>query len=192
MFYFWAAMSAYSHRVAHMKTNNYSSNSTASNNAADSYYSATDIATEILVTEPEVVKGLRSIIRHPRSLARPMPQWRPPSTRLPALPATGARELTMAITRHRVGPRAQARVRGFGEQREPAYMVSVRLSDPSGMPLTPRVAEGWVRSLIDFSRADAIHEISSGTAATFVWLVDRDFEPIHSPTSLFEGHSAAA
>ena len=68
------------------------------------------LAEHIHATEPECVDRLRGIIHHPRSLARESATWRPPTKRLPRL-AHGA-ELNIAITRRRVGPRAQARIRG--------------------------------------------------------------------------------
>ena len=97
----------------------------------------------------------------------------------------------MALTRHRVSERVKARVHGFGEEREPAYLLTVRITDSRG-PVDPVRAEGWVRALVENSLIDAVHEVPSGRAATFVWLVDAAYHPVHSPASLFAGFSAAA
>ena len=151
---------------------------------------ATDVAEEILFTHRGVVDALNSIIRHPRSLARPTAHWRPPIKELPGI--MGAGHLQMALTRHRVGPLAKARVRGYGELREPVYLISARVTDPRGERVPGPVAEGWIRSLVDNHLVGAIHEILTGSAATFVWMVDREFRPVHSPVSLFTGFSEAA
>lgn len=136
------------------------------------------------------VADLGSILRHPRSLARPLPGWRPPSLVLPAL--AGTPSLTIALTRHRVGPRAKARVLGYGEAREPAYMVSARFTDPTGAAVNSSAAEGWVRCLAAEPLGGAIHEIGTGQASTFVWLVDHNFAALYSPISMFAGYDQAA
>ncbi|AIJ33278.1 hypothetical protein CIMIT_04650 [Corynebacterium imitans] len=150
------------------------------------------LAEHIHATEPEVVDRLRAIIHHPRSLARESASWRPPTKRLPWLPQLShGTELTIAITRRRVGPRAQARIRGFGETRVPAFLIEVRISDPSGLPTDRRLAEAWVRALVPRDAVDAIHELPSPRTANYVWLTDGDFAPVASPPSMFEGLTAA-
>jgi len=143
------------------------------------------IAAALRTREAATIRDLHSIIHHPRSLARPTANWRPPGKALPG------GSLTMALTRHRVGERAKARVLGFGEPREPAYLITVRITDQRG-PVDPVAAEGWVRALVDEALIDAVHEVPSGNAATFVWLVDGRFVPLHSPASLFAGFAQAA
>ncbi len=151
---------------------------------------ATEIADHIRWHEAETVDAMASLIHHPRSLARPVPDWRPPSKQTPAL--FGSHPLMLTITRHRVGPRARARVRGFGETRDPAYLVSVRVTDPRGRRVDPVIAEGWVRALVDEEIVDAVHEVTDGRTPTFVWLVDGRYQPVHSPASLFTGFAQAA
>ncbi len=149
-----------------------------------------DLTQQILENHADTVSAIQTVIHHPRSLARPTPTWRPPQKYLPA--TAGATALNMSITRHRVGPRARARIRGFGETREPAYLIAVRITNPEGYQLPPAVSEAWVRALIPAGMEDTVHEISTGTATTFVWMVDKNFLPVHSPISLFEGFSEAA
>lgn len=91
-----------------------------------------------------------------------------------------------------MGERAKARVLGYGEKRVPSYLVTVRITDPTGRPVAPSLAEAWVRALVPEELVSAVHEISSSSAATFVWLVDSTYTPVHSPLSLFEGFSQAA
>lgn len=143
------------------------------------------IATRLRHSEARTLRELGSVLRHPRSLARPGADWRPPSRPLP-----GGR-LTLALTRHRVGERVRARVRGFGENRVPPYLVTARITDSRG-DVDPVLAEAWIRAFVEESLIDAVHEVPSGRAATFVWLVDARFLPVHSPASLFAGFTAAA
>lgn len=136
-----------------------------------------------------VLDRLDSIIHHPRSLARSNPEWRPPVKTLPRV--DGSSQLVAAVTRRRVGPLAQARVKGYGETHVPAYLLEVRFTDPSGRPVDREIAEAWIRGLVPDNLAGAVHELESPTAATFVWLVDGHFNPVYSPPSMFEGLAAA-
>lgn len=138
---------------------------------------------------PDTLEGAASRIRHPRSLARPVPSWRPPIMKLPG--GAGAPPLNLAISRHRVGPRAAARIRGFGEKRMPAYLVSVRVTDPTGRPTDRDIAETWIRALLPDDVGDKVHEVDSHKAVTYVWIVDGSFNLLESPASLFEGMAAA-
>ena len=54
------------------------------------------------------------------------------------------------------------------------------------------MAEGWVRTLVPAEMVDAVHEVSRGPNATYVWLVDSSFQPVRSPESLFAGLTQAA
>lgn len=141
--------------------------------------------------QASTLNDLSSIIHHPRSLARPSASWRPPLKRLPAPPEGEA--LNVTITRHRVGPQAKARVFGFGEDRVPAYLLTLRFTDPRGGSVDVALAEGWVRALIHDAAADAVHEVTvTDHAPTFVWLADSDYLPVRSPASLFGGFEQAA
>ncbi|RNE48444.1 hypothetical protein [Corynebacterium alimapuense] len=148
------------------------------------------IAHHLRNTRAVELADVRSIMHHPRSLARPVPQWRPPSKHLPGI--FGTSPLTVALTRHRVGDQVRAQVRDFGQQRQPAYLVTLRITATSGGALDPTVSEGWVRALLDNDLVTAVHEVATGHAPTFVWLVDGHYQPVPSPASLFSGFSAAA
>src|SRR5690625_3464213 len=136
------------------------------------------------------VDALNSIMRHPRSLNRDIANWRPPIKQLPGVIDHG--DLTASISRFRVGPRAISRIYGYGERRKPAYLIRLRITDPAGLEVRPEIAEGWVRALIPPHTATAVHEIASGQATTFVWMVDRDYQPLRSPSSMFAGLNQAA
>lgn len=152
--------------------------------------SAAEVAAYIRDHEAETLGAVDSVLHHPRSLARPLADWRPPSKQTPAL--FGGAPLLLTVTRHRVGPRARARVRGFGETRDPAYLINVRVTDPRGRRVDPIVAEGWIRALVDEDMVDAIHEVNDGRTPTYLWLVDGHYHPVHSPASLFSGFAQAA
>ncbi|MDY3126624.1 MAG: hypothetical protein SOW59_00620 [Corynebacterium sp.] len=160
------------------------------NNNVDNGVSTSDAVSEILVLHFHVVEQLATMMRHPRSLARPVPHWRPQTWKLPGI--CGEKDLHVSISRQRVGPRAAARVRGFSESHSPAYVISLRFTDPNGVPVTPAISEAWIRALVPAPSINAVHEISQGHAATYVWLVDRDFHPVHSPSSLFSSFIQAA
>ncbi|MCP1387371.1 hypothetical protein M5J20_04105 [Corynebacterium sp. TA-R-1] len=147
------------------------------------------IAAEIEELYSETLERLDAVIHHPRSLARPQATWRPPTKLLPRI-GSGP-QLSIAVTRRRVGPRAQARIRGYGETQVPAYVIELRITDASGLPADRRYTEAWVRALIDDTDISAVHELPSARAATYVWLVDGSYTPIPSPSSLFEGMVAA-
>lgn len=148
------------------------------------------LAERLRTHESATLAALNSILHHPRSLARPVPTWRPPSKHLPRTGKSGA--LTAAITRHRVGPRARARVRGFGETREPAYVISVRLTEPHGRMTDPVAAEAWIRALVPADLIDTVHQITGSHPPTYCWLVDGNYVPVDSPASLFSGFEQAA
>ncbi|AQQ14977.1 hypothetical protein CGLAU_05015 [Corynebacterium glaucum] len=149
----------------------------------------TALANDILTRSPETVDALHAIMHHPRSLSRPSATWRPPVKTLPR--TGGSEQLTAAVTRRRVGPRARARIRGYGQTQVPAYLIELRITDPSGLPVDRRVAEAWVRALVPDEAIEAVHELPATRAANYVWLVDGQFNPIESPSSMFEGLVAA-
>lgn len=145
-------------------------------------------AHDIQTRFPQAIDAIEAIIHHPRSLSRPTAAWRPPVKSLPRIGA--GPQLTAAVTRRRVGPRARARIRGYGESQVPAYLVELRITDASGVPADRRLTEAWVRALIPEESISAVHELPSARAATYVWLVDGTFTPIASPSSMFEGLAA--
>lgn len=151
---------------------------------------ASTLANDLRATHGATLQALNSILHHPRSLARPVPTWRPPSKQLPAI--HGGEVLTATLTRHRVGPRAKARVRGFGETREPAYLISVRLTHPRGRRVDPNLAEAWIRALVPVELINTVHELTGTQPPTFCWLSDGHHRPVMSPASLFYGYSQAA
>lgn len=158
--------------------------------SAESLPSAAKITRYVRTHHRSALDAVGTIMAHPRSLARPTASWRPPSHTLPAI--FGRDALSITVTRHRVGPRVQARMRGFGEQRTPAYLVTARLSMPSGYVVPPELAAGWVASIFGPENGECVHEFDSPTAPTFVWVVDGSFQPLRSPASLFTGLSQAA
>lgn len=151
---------------------------------------AATVATEVMFAHSDTIEALQSIMRHPRSLNRDIANWRPPIKQLPRVIDHG--ELTASISRFRVGPRAMSRIHGYGERRKPAYLIRLRITDPTGFEIRPEIAEGWVRALIPPHAATAVHEIPSGQAITFVWMVDREYQPLRSPSSMFAGLDRAA
>lgn len=150
---------------------------------------STDLSADIQNRFPAAVEALQAIVHHPRSLSRPTAAWRPPVKTLPRF--AGGPQLTAAITRRRVGPRARARIRGYGQTQVPAYLIEVRVSDTAGVPVDSRLAEAWVRTMVAPANAGAIHELTCGRSISYVWLVDGQFNPIESPSSMFEGLTAA-
>ncbi|MBZ8177044.1 hypothetical protein GP475_04710 [Corynebacterium poyangense] len=138
---------------------------------------------------PLVIQKFTSILRHPRSLARPTALWRPPILQLAA---RGYPDLQATVTRYRVGPKTRARVRGFGEARVPAYLVVLRLSRPDAQAVSHPLAKGWIRALVGAGRAEAVHELSDSHTPMYCWLIDANFEPVHSPASLFSHFLEAA
>lgn len=147
------------------------------------------LSEEIRTRHPETIQSAQAVMHHPRSLSRPTATWRPPVLTLPRV-ANGP-QLTLAVTRRRVGPRARARIQGYGGDHVPAYLLEVRIADATGAQVDPVLAESWVRALIPDDAAHAVHELTGSHAANYVWLVDGTFAPIASPSSLFEGLSAA-
>lgn len=195
MFYTFTLLSVPGFMLAGMKQKHsarkpLSSMTTQNTVTAGSSFSAAEVAAQVLFEEKETVEKIHAILHHPRSLARPTAAWRPPVLKLPGV--AGQPPLIAAMTRRRVGERVRARVRGFGERRAPAYLLSVRITDPHDREVPAALAEGWIRSLIEPALAGAVHEIEGGGATTYVWLVDSAFNPVHSPNSLFEGFAAAA
>lgn len=148
-----------------------------------------ELAQQIRNTHASTLDRVEAVIHHPRSLARPNPAWRPPTKELPRV--DDRPHLRAAITRRRVGPRAVARVKGYGESHVPAYLIEIRFTDANGVTVDRDAAEAWVRALVPSDMAGAVHEVYSPTGATFVWLVDGQFMPVYSPASMFEGLAAA-
>lgn len=147
------------------------------------------LAETITTRFPDTIDALHAIMHHPRSLSRPTAAWRPPVKALPRF--GGGPQLSAAVTRRRVGPRARARIRGYGQTQVPAYLLEVRITDASGLPADRQLTEAWIRALVPDDVIDAVHELPSPRAATYVWLVDGQFNPIASPPSMFEGLTAA-
>ncbi|WPF66985.1 MULTISPECIES: hypothetical protein [unclassified Corynebacterium] len=141
----------------------------------------------------DLLGRLAAILRHPRCLARThsgRALWRPPVHRLPD-PLTGG-ELNVALSRHRMGPRARARIRGFNPHHEAAYLISLRFSRADGQPVRPAVAEAWVRALLPEGAITAVHEFLGEATPTYRWCVDGRFLPLDTPPSLFTEASSAS
>ncbi|WFP67978.1 hypothetical protein P9J65_04230 [Corynebacterium pseudotuberculosis] len=154
------------------------------------HHSAEQRAAHIRRAHPESLAAFHSTVSHPRSLARSLPTWRPPSIKV--VSTLGSGELNLTITRHRVGPRARSLLQAYGISRSPAYLVQVRITNPQGLSIPPEVAEGWIRAIIPPDRIACVHELTEKTAPTFLWIVDSDFQPLPSPASIFQGEPKAA
>lgn len=154
-------------------------------------YSPWELAELIADSHPETLQRLNSILRHPRSLHRTSAAWRPPTATLPAV--AGHPELRIALSRHRTGPKARARIQGYAHpDRLPAYLITARITDPTGVPVSPALAEAWIRALSGNDSAGAVHEFEDVVSPTYIWMVDSDFSPVASPSSLFTDSSQAA
>lgn len=163
-----------------------------------SRYSAEQRAVRIRRSHPETLAAIHGAIRHPRSLARSLPSWRPPSIKVTStgvmkvVRSLEEKELNIAVTRHRVGPRARNLLQNYGTPRSPAYLVQVRITNPQGFLVPPEVAEGWIRAIVPPEWIACVHELTEKTAPTFLWIVDGDFQPMLSPAAIFQGESKAA
>lgn len=153
-------------------------------------YSAEQRAGHIRRSHPETLAAIHSTIRHPRSLARSLPSWRPPSINV--VSTLGENELNVTVTRHRVGPRARNLLQSYGVQKSPAYLVQIRITNPQGFLVSTEVAEGWIRAIIPPECIACVHELTDKSAPTFLWIVDGGFQPLPSPASIFQGESKAA
>ncbi|AGG66517.1 hypothetical protein H924_05355 [Corynebacterium callunae DSM 20147] len=139
---------------------------------------------------PGALSDIHSMMRHPRSLARAIPTWRPPSLTLPTL--AGHDQLKLTLSRHRAGPAARRIVKEAGATREPAYLITARISSPEGFKVSSKLAEGWIRALLNNAGTHSVHELIDEPTPTFCWLVDADFRPVYSPASLFQHAPHAA
>ena len=159
-------------------------------NRFNSIASPTRYAAHLRHVHPDHLAQILSLMRHPRSLARPTANWRPP--RLPLPPVSGGDQLTLTLSRMRVGDAARDIILATGENRSPAYLVTIRLSSPEGYRVPRTLAEGWVRALLDDDKINAVHELPDEPTPTFCWLVDSRFIPVPSPASLFQRPARAA
>lgn len=140
-------------------------------------------APELRDAYASTLEKILGILRHPRSLARAQPRWRPPRARLPMPGPARHGELIVTITRHRVGARAAARIQGYSGT-QPAYLVTLRFAG-TRRAVEPALAEAWVRALLPEDQADAAHELVGLPAPTYCWFVDHHFNPVRSPAAIF-------
>ncbi|MDU0478331.1 hypothetical protein QVA66_03645 [Staphylococcus chromogenes] len=133
----------------------------------------------------DALARIRTTMAHPRSLARPLATWRPPTVRL-------ASSLQVTLARYRVGRKVRARLRGYGEDRTPAYVVSARFTDATGRPVSAAEAETWLRACLPTDMEYSIHQLLGESSPTFCWLIDQNFHPLTSPASLFEQREQVA
>lgn len=141
------------------------------------------------LTPAETVDKVRSIIQHPRSLTRPTPQWRPPVTTLHS-PPDGP--LNAAISRHRVGPTVRERLHFMGYHNQPAYLVTVRISSPTGDHIPTHLAYEWIAAIVGHGKEHYVHELIIDASPTFAWMVDGMYRPVPSPAEIFGGAESAA
>lgn len=143
----------------------------------------------------DTVARFSMLMKHPRSLARPTVTWRPPSLKLVGLHSTISPQphLVASISRRRIGPNVKARLKGFGVRQQPAYLMSVRISDSKSNNVSFEHAEQWMLQLVGPQYAECIHMITDhGQCPVFVWIVGGDFQPLPSPASMFQTFQAAA
>ena len=162
------------------------------------HHTARSIATAVRSQHVDPLCDLWSIIKHPRSLARPNADWRPPIKQLPSINELDSKPwskgLQVSITRHRVGPTIRHQLHVFNEatQRQAAYVVTLKIYSPTTKGVPQYVTEGWVRALVGEKFIDCVHEFGRYSAPTYVWVVDSRFRPIHSPASLFRAEPKSA
>lgn len=133
---------------------------------------------------------VHSMMRHPRSLARPSATWRPPSAAIPELGRYPRMKVT--LQRYLVGEPVRTRLLAEGIARSPAYLVTLRLTSPTGERIEPALAEAWATAIAGPDSGDCVLELTGEPAPTFCWLVERSFLPIPAPDRIFDGHPYAA
>lgn len=129
-------------------------------------------------------------MRHPRSLARPSATWRPPSTVVPA--TDGHPRMNVTVHRYLVGEAVRARLLSQGVHRSPAYLVTLRLTAPTGERIVPSMARDWAVAVAGPDSGDCVFELTAEPAPTFCWLVEQSFRPVPAPDHFFDGHPCAA
>ncbi|MCK7642954.1 hypothetical protein JIM95_008590 [Corynebacterium sp. CCM 8835] len=134
--------------------------------------------------------AVHSMMRHPRSLARPSATWRPPSALIPGFGDHPRMKVT--LQRYLVGEAVRVRLLAEGVHRSPAYLVTLRLTTPTGVRIEPALAEAWAAAIAGPGSGDCVFELTDEPAPTFCWLVERSFLPIPAPDQLFDGHPYAA
>lgn len=87
--------------------------------------------------------------------------------------------------------RERARLRSYGQTQVPAYLVDLHLTNASGQPPDCRVTEAWARALVPDDAIEAVHEVPSLRAVSYVWLADSDFNPVAAPVAMFANLPAA-
>lgn len=149
--------------------------------------SPTRHAEQLRTSHPDTLAAVTSMMRHPRSLARPVATWRPPSTSLP-----GAPPLVLTLSRMRVGDGVRDTIRNTGVSQSPAYLVTVRITDPGGHRVPATTAEAWVRAMLADEQTTCVHQLTDEPTPTFCWLIDSRFTPLPSPATLFHRPAHAA
>ena len=134
--------------------------------------------------------AVHSMMRHPRSLARPSATWRPPSAPIPEFGRYPRMKVT--LQRYLVGEAVRTRLLAEGISRSPAYLVTLRLTSPTGERIESTLAEAWAAAIAGPDGGDCVFELTGEPAPTFCWLVGRSFLPIPAPDRLFDGHPYAA
>ncbi len=69
--------------------------------------------------------------------------------------------------------------------------MDLRLTDSSGQPTDYRVTEAWARALVPDEVIEAVHEVPSLRAVSYIWLVDSEFNPVAAPATMFADLPAA-
>ncbi|STC95299.1 Uncharacterised protein [Corynebacterium renale] len=128
------------------------------------------------------LRRLATMLRHPRSLARVNPGWRPPTLHV-TTPESGRLDIT--VSRKRVSPHARALLRDEGYDSTAAYMVQLRFTHPDGRRCARSEAEAWIRALLPDEDASKVHEITTALTPTLCWLVTASGRVVDSPADWF-------
>ena len=149
------------------------------------------VAATIRSHHADLLCDVWSIIKHPRSLARPNANWQAPVKQLPAIDTLKflpwAKDLQLSVTRLRVGPKIRHQLHVFNEatKRQAAYIITVQFHSPLARGIPQYFTEGWIHAVVGEKYLDCVHHLTGHVTSTYIWVVDSQFQPIHSPASLF-------
>ncbi|MBI9000154.1 hypothetical protein M0E87_07515 [Corynebacterium sp. CCM 9185] len=96
------------------------------------------------------------------------------------------------LQRYLVGEAVRTRLRTEGVTRTPAYLITLRLTAPTGERIDPARAEAWATAVAGPESDGCVFELTGEPAPTFCWIVERAFHPVPAPDQLFDGHPYAA
>lgn len=133
----------------------------------------------------EIISNIQTMIHHPRSLTRHTPKWHPPTH---ALPGLTKHSLSIQVQRYRVGSVAAQSIRVLEPYRNPAYLVIASFENGRGHF---GICHQWITDIVGEDCIDCVHLLPDDDQFMFAWVVDSQFQPMHSPQALFDSRSAA-